>query len=554
MNQLSANSPNSAQIQQDTTDFSNNMNSIIGTAANYAQILGTAEGPIAQAAAASALAAEGTAFNNLSAADQAAEAASVGAATGGVGAAIVLIIGFLMAAVSASTTSGSNITQYLENLYSAIKETENIVLDTYWSNTETNITNWYTPVFSDLQDINTEPLTGPNVIGHAYTFHEHSQTFVDNLLLDKSYWTRPYVQSLLFTPQYIGQDGNASFPWRSAWYGDLPRPQPEAGSGTTVAFNVQYSLQIWLFAIQTYLTIHALLNAIPPTPQDPSQPPFNQFVSDQRSYLGQYANFLHGGSDGYHGLVKAIKGLVKSDLPSFEDVLGYIYIYNLFSPFPPPPWIESKSPAIPNSSSSTPKIGYAWNGIYGVVDEYGFYTTPVGGGATPSYIIDGIGNIFEALAGIDLSLPGTVDLLKNSFYPWIRNLVRLRLMARWKALYIINGYGKAWSILQNLRSLAKLPDPDLTLPDGTIANGNWSARELINVLNVSPMKNYQNEETPYPGDNSLNDLVTTLDEIARRDWDGLGAPPYFIIYPGRYSGEWYGRPIGFRDRLAAAAM
>jgi hypothetical protein len=59
-------------------------------------------------------------------------------------------------------------------------------------------------------------------------------------------------------------------------------------------------------------------------------------------------------------------------------------------------------------------------------------------------------------------------------------------MARWKAIYLYNGYDGVWSIIQRLRDLVGLPAlPPVRLDqDDTMATGNWSARELCGLLNV----------------------------------------------------------------------
>ena len=65
---------------------------------------------------------------------------------------------------------------------------------------------------------------------------------------------------------------------------------------------------------------------------------------------------------------------------------------------------------------------------------------------------------------------------------WLAIKSILGSMARWKAIYLVNGYDKVWSILQHLAVI--VPNSDQALPpavvldqDGTIASGNWSVRE-----------------------------------------------------------------------------
>jgi hypothetical protein len=136
-------------------------------------------------------------------------------------------------------------------------------------------------------------------------------------------------------------------------------------------------------------------------------------------------------------------------------------------------------------------------------------------------------------------------------------------MARWKALYLYNGYDKVWSLLQTLQSLVT-PNPGIVPPtmrldqDGMIANAHWSARELCTVLKVegdvarfnglgtpedSLLVNY-----PLPGDPgdkgySVFKLLRLLSWIGNGSW---GGPGYFT--------EGALRPISFRKELAAVAL
>ena len=133
-------------------------------------------------------------------------------------------------------------------------------------------------------------------------------------------------------------------------------------------------------------------------------------------------------------------------------------------------------------------------------------------------------------------------------------------MARWKALYLINGYDSVWQLIRRLQDLVKpyVPSQELTqvppvlyLDDGTIADGNWSARELCSVLQMptgvyggfSLNVFYYWGQVGGPGfaAYSVNRLLHFLDAIS-----GL---------PLQGSSEWLdlnaGRPLSFRALLAA---
>jgi hypothetical protein len=155
------------------------------------------------------------------------------------------------------------------------------------------------------------------------------------------------------------------------------------------------------------------------------------------------------------------------------------------------------------------------------------------------------------------------DWITNWIIPWVYNKLILGLMARWKAIYLINGYDQIWSTLQNLCTLAKQPLSPLkiTIPSSPIygtnpgkpniiplsiaATGNWSARELINVLDTSGFGGAVNPE-PIIG-TSVWQLIQVLDNIAKGNW---AAPPGYSENGQPVAS----RPLGLRERLAAAAV
>jgi hypothetical protein len=213
---------------------------------------------------------------------------------------------------------------------------------------------------------------------------------------------------------------------------------------------------------------------------------------------------------------------------------------------------------------ASPRTGFAWNGVYGAVDvypQYGAYqaTPPVPvPSASPSYVIDVIDTSQFAEFAVEYGYIRQ-DALDGWIFPWVENRLILGRMARWKAIFLLNGYDKVWSILQNLRVLSSqplLPTPTLD-QDGTIANGDWSTRELFSILNFSgdisagPLGSYSGPggalvfETPgsAPLYLNLSFLVGSLYNIAKSSWGGSESSVASPI-----------RPIGFRDMLAAAAV
>ncbi len=332
--------------------------------------------------------------------------------------------------------------------------------------------------------------------------------------------------------------------------------------------------------LQSYLMIQSLLNFI-----DPTQPTFDWFVKNFSADLKDYADFL----ESQYKL--AVNGIVKSDLPSQQDFTGFVNSFGSGATFP-------AASGLPfGGNPDPPTAGYIWNGIYGAIDTYPLYgyhypapPVPVPS-AAPSYVIDSflygknvpnVGATTRDLgadwqqAGI---LDGNYEYLWNATFddwvlPWLQNNVLLGRMGRWKAIYLLNGYDQVWSLIQTLRFLIN-PDPRVllaTMPldqDHTIANGNWSALELIKTLNFrglilsffsslqdnSVVTEWNSALYPVPGGGGLPGysvfaLVGALDNIARGNYAGLEGTVRGSVPPGSAPK----RPLSFRDRLAAIAF
>jgi len=88
-----------------------------------------------------------------------------------------------------------------------------------------------------------------------------------------------------------------------------------------------------------------------------------------------------------------------------------------------------------------------------------------------------------------------------------------------------------------------------------MATGNWSARELCALLNVDGdildgvEGGSLQTSTGYAYGYSMAALAAGLDNIARGNWGGHPAP--LSDPPGQHLPT---RPLGLRDRLAAAAV
>lgn len=379
-------------------------------------------------------------------------------------------------------------------------------------------------VYTELEILRREGANGPHV--NRQSFFENSLALV-RLLVSDIYWYRPLLLGALFTPSYVGGTvGYAYWSWSRPDleeghhpYRLIPPQNTTLIEGYATVFDPQLALPAYLMAIESFLAINAL--------QEPTG--FSQFLGTWREDIKGFADYLQDIYDGSisHRVDTLVGGLVKTNVPSINEVYDYVQVN-----------------AIPDTSP-----GFEWNGVYGVVDVYGVYTSPVG---VPSHAVSHFMDIFPTENIVQLA-----HMMRNdytyieSIYPWVRDRVTLRLLARWKALYILRGYDKAWSVLQKLRVLTSEQDRELN-----DANKNWSARELITILHL-PTVHVPNVPQDYPQQYSLSDLIERLDQIAKGTWNKTPDPWSVVLekrpeYPLIYDPSI--RPVGFRDRLAAAAL
>jgi len=174
--------------------------SILGQAANYAQILGTAEGPIAHSAA--IVAAGGAKAATENAAGQAV-ALTATAEAAGIGAGIVIILSFVLADLAGS--SGSSDSEEIQQIGRDVVDIKNTDILDYWQNHLGPIgTEWVNGVGSDRDDLAAEGTIGRNVKNNVNGFHDHAKNFVNFLVPSKSagtaqiYWQRPFLPSEAF--------------------------------------------------------------------------------------------------------------------------------------------------------------------------------------------------------------------------------------------------------------------------------------------------------------------------------------------------------------------
>jgi hypothetical protein len=628
--------------QQNFADFGAQSDTLLSKVANYAQLISTA-GPIATAAVdpivgdtaatATTATAEAGALSSTSvaaAADTAAATAGAaglsGVATAGVGAAIVLFLSFLLGSIASSSQSDSALAQALQQIQTEIGDIQVTALTQYW-NDQLNSgfhTYWDPPsgggLKTDFDDLAAQGTGGSYVKKDAANYHDSANGFVGNLVPSApagpdnlippedwgAFWQRPDLEELRFSPYSkiwyatlypYGDEGLTNIPpnapqtappFTQMWYGKLPQAQSiGAPTGVPTVADPRTFRPYLSLAIQSYLTLQSLVNFI-----DPKQPTFSTFLSQYNKDFVGYANFL------YSLYTQGVKGIVKSDLPSAADALGYLTFYifqrghnagklgqasDAVQPIINDPQIGPASmpqfATVSPDGPCLPTAGTQWNGVYGVVDEYppyGAYLPQPSDStslslpwmASPSYMIDVIDT-----EGIDLVLTSDPYAYLREFTfgnwvnPWLRARLTLGRMARWKAIYIFNGYDKVWSSLQNLRKIitsvpegAKAPSyPELRLPDGTVATGDWSVRELCRVLGqigggiLGPATSFTD---PSGKGLSLFLLVQSINNIAKGTWAG---PAYATAdRPNDESGRplpaGLSRPASFRALLASAAV
>jgi len=410
------------------------------------------------------------------------------------------------------------------------------------------LTTYAINVNSDLVLLGTTQAVDPTT---SLTFQKDAIAFLE-AASDSIYWTRPFLPTRTFLPQEITAQENISHSW--GWYGVLPQP-PTQTDIYPMVFDSALALPFFLKAVEAFLAINALLN---PSGFDQLIGQYNKSPTD---FLPTVATNLQ------QIYMTVVKGVVKSDVPSADDIRSYLAVWkqvpNLggtnepscaqMAPAPNGFVGANNTPVyVPSADTTMDQTGCSWNGVYGVVDTYGgFSEAPVTvPGRDTSYIVE----IFtqDTIGNLPHQQPYLPD---HDPYRWVRDRVTLGLMARWKTLYIALGGPQAWSILQNLRLILNEPaDALVQLPDGTVASENWSARELVRMLQLQPLwaQTYPDyvEQTWY----SVFHLVQRFDLIARGTWvtplddDGFDADERLnrtVVTQ---------RPVSFRERLAAAAV
>jgi hypothetical protein len=592
-----ASNPNQVAAWTATSAIQSNIADDLSMVANYAQIFGTAA-PATQVlaesviggAATAALASGGTVQQQLAAIQTFLEnSAASAAATSGVVTFLAVFVAILtILATSSGKSAQEQEFQDLQDIFNALNEIIGIVLATYWDAklTTGDLPLLWASVQADLNDIASETTAGPDVVNNVSHYHDDVHKFVILLTDDLDsggFWSVP-AQPAGNIPQ-SSSSGLASFGsgWAyDSWYGKfLARDAPSSGPpGDNVADPVTM-LPFLALGLQSYMLIQSLVYTI----DTATQLTLPQFISDFRlTELKPFLDFIYGNYQ------TAVNGIVKTDLPSDDEILGTLwYLTQMKGVFAHPSSNPTQStseswgapwpfpPTQPGTAFSG--NGFAWNLDYGAsltYPQYGYYGDAQLDQAqlnlfTPAYIVsmpdttNAVSQWQEAniLFNHRSDTYVSIDSLENWVIPWLQNRLILGRMARWKAIYLLNGFDGVWSVIQAFQQVAGLtevPTPMRLKLDNMIASGDWWSRELCEVVlirgNLLAGNDYVSADdqfiihtfdpagVPVTG-HSIGGLLDFLYNVANGNWAG---PPQLGVDQGPP------RPLSFRGLLAGAGM
>lgn len=407
-----------------------------------------------------------------------------------------------------------------------------------------------TDVRADEEILVTEGPRGAHV--NAATFFKDALKLID-ACEDDFYWYRPLVLTRAAAPAAVPDEiieGRLVGGWwrGAAWYDTaIGIPPPPVGAnvyhvvpptdtahvpGFATVLDPQLALTAFLSATKNFLVITQQLDPAGfPQFLDPSAP--NNYNWKVREIANHLQSFYDGSVSARPGGTfrtdTLVSGLVSSRIPTSEEV------YNLG-------WnVTFASPT--RTADPNPIVTPSWNGIYGVIDSHAVYVHSVGAPSSgPSH---------EVAAFPTENISTLVDEPRNSYtyqhdiYPWVLDRVTVGIIARWKAVYLRQGYDKAWSILQHLRILTGEQTRELT-----DTRRDWSARFLFEALPGLPRADSDIAEM------RLSILVERLRQISVAGWNNPpDDTPRTLDYTDGFGRPWGWdkRPVGLRSLLGLAA-
>jgi hypothetical protein len=596
-------SPTQANALTTTSAIQNNFADNLSTIANYAQIFGTtvpgavaiAQGIIGNAGNAAAQSG-GTLAEQIAGIQSSLDAsAASAAATSALTAGAVIFLTAVVAVFTIAITSGQQSVQdqqfqEIQDIFSTLNQIIAIDLANYWNGklTTGDLPLLWTSVKADLDDLASQGTGGQNVKNDAPHSHSDAQKFVILLISNPfgsgGYWSVAGQPAGDVPQSSDSKPGFGKWGWEyESWYGQFPIRETAFGPPGADVKDPVTMLPVLALGLLSYMSIESFLYSIDPT----TQTPFSQFVSEYRDIeLKGYLDFL------YQTYQLAVNGIAKTDIPSDQEILGALWwlgqlagVFAHPSTNPTQPTNYSWGAPEPTTPGQYPQggtddpgpalsgNGYSWNRVYGAsatYPQYGFYGNyqldqNKFNLFTPAYIVSfpdatnavsqwQQSNIIFA-AGSELYV--SIDAFENWTIPWLQNRIMLGSMARWKAIYLLNGFASVWSMLQAFQRLTGLTDVPTTMrltQDNTIASGDWSARELCTVVlirgtlltgNAYASTNNQFIVASESG-HSVGGLLEFLYNIANGNWAG---PPQQVR-----GDQEPPRPLSFRSLLAGAAM
>jgi hypothetical protein len=385
---------------------------LLSGVANWAQILGTALGPVGQAAAvavvaniaakqaAGAVAAGASAEAAAAAGKEAGEAAAAGvaAATAGVVAVIVLAAAVILTLL-AGDGSTSTESQEFTDIVNALGQISDQNIINYWTGKLAAINDYWDPPggagpSNYLDNLASQGTGGNHVIGDVSNWHNAAFSFIKALTTDinaSDYW------EVIPEPGYVPQQAGFEPPdswwnggtegWQlSTWYGHFPARLRGSSPGGPL-LDPTTMLPVLALAIHSDLILESLANLVD---VDPRQPSLDVFLSE----YGHFYTDQPPGPDGflyvfYKQYSRAVGGIRMTDLPSEYEILGTLWAYAqsqfvFASPDTNPDQPTSQSWGAPGrpeqyDSPCFSGDGYAWTGLYGagaVYPQYGWYAPP----------------------------------------------------------------------------------------------------------------------------------------------------------------------------------
>jgi hypothetical protein len=475
---------------------------LLSAIADWAQIAGTIASPQVQAATAqqiaslsAQLAAQNAAINaatGMPAADQAAllatvaqnnsaEVAAVQLSASLIGVTITLGVSLVLGIISYLAGSDSAQSQQMAALIAEYNYILALTKNNYWDNLigpNGNLSLLWIDVANDLDVVNSEGTTGPQVSQDQPNFFNDANKYLIQLTNSsnwQAYWQVTPSPNTFGPPQALKHPFSIGNVYENMWFGDWPTP---AAVDTSNNEDPATFLPFLMVGINSWLSLNSLGGII--NPAGGPDATLSYFLESFRSDLLNYLNLLAdkyllavagrgpGRSAPHWGIVKT------APAPSPDELEIYLQMY------------EWGNYWVPNPNAP-------WNSVYGALATYPSYGThltwptyPYWPGNAGSTDVLQVCSASYFISRLDL----TTDRQEGSYFywvvPWIQNKVTLGSMARWKALYLVSGYDQVWQSLQTLQSMLNtdvVADP-VRLDDGTIADGNWHARELCAVLTM----------------------------------------------------------------------